>query len=97
MEKVDIHALSDGRIISIRPIRADDSERLALSHSRLSEESRYRRFMSTKPELTPADARYLVNIDGRDHYALVATVAEPDGEAIIGVARYIRLHDRPDV
>ena len=53
--------------------------------------------MSMKPELTAADARYLVNIDGRNHYALVATAAEPDGEAIIGVARYIRLRDRPDV
>ncbi|HET8976597.1 MAG TPA: GNAT family N-acetyltransferase [Solirubrobacteraceae bacterium] len=94
---MDIHALPDGRIVTIRPIQIDDSERLQLSHSRLSEESRYRRFMSTKPVLTAADARYLVNIDGRDHYALVATVAEPEGEAIIGVARYIRLHDRPDV
>jgi RimJ/RimL family protein N-acetyltransferase len=81
----------------IRPIRPDDTERLRLSHERLSEESRYRRFMSSKPSLSASDARYLVDIDGCNHYALVATVAEPDGEAIIGVARYIRLRGNPAV
>jgi RimJ/RimL family protein N-acetyltransferase len=94
---VDICALPDGRVVTIRPIRADDLERLQLSHARLSELSRYRRFMSSKPRLSPADAHYLVDIDGCDHYALVATVAEPEGEAIIAVARYVRLAGEPDV
>lgn len=80
----------------IRPIRPDDRERLRLSHARLSEESRYRRFMAAKPQLSMADASYLVDIDGCDHYALVATVAEPGGEEIVGVARFIRLSDRSD-
>lgn len=88
---MDLHALPDGRVITIRPIRADDSERLQQSHQRLSPESRYRRFMSSKPLLTAADARYLVDIDGCDHYALVATVAEPEGEVIVAVARFVRL------
>lgn len=66
-------------MVVIRPIRADDSERLQLSHERLSSESRYRRFMSSKPHLTAADTRYLVDVDGCDHFALVATVAEPGG------------------
>ena len=81
----------------IRPIQADDSERLQLSHTRLSPESRYRRFMSSKPHLTTADARYLVDIDGCDHYALVATTADPEGEAIVAVARFVRLPGEPDV
>ena len=79
----------------IRPIRPDDTERLQGFHARLSDESRYRRFMSSKPSLSASDARYLVDIDGCNHYALVATVAELDGEAIIGVARYIRLPGDP--
>jgi len=81
--------------VTIRPIQADDTERLQLSHDRLSPESRYRRFMSAKPHLTAADARYLVDIDGCHHYALVATVAEPEGEAIIAVARFVRQPDDP--
>ncbi|HWE15079.1 MAG TPA: GNAT family N-acetyltransferase [Solirubrobacteraceae bacterium] len=88
---MDLYALPDGRVVTIRPIRPDDRERLRLSHTRLSEETRYRRFMSAKPSLTVSDAHYLVDIDGRNHYALVATVAGPAGEAIVGVARYIRL------
>ena len=81
--------------MTIRPIQADDTERLKLSHDRLSPESRYRRFMSAKPHLTAADAQYLVDIDGCHHYALVATVAEPEGEAIVAVARFVRQPDDP--
>jgi protein lysine acetyltransferase len=82
-------------VVTIRPIQADDTGRLQLSHERLSPESRYRRFMSAKPHLTAADARYLVDIDGCHHYALVATVAEPDGDAIVAVARFVRQSDDP--
>jgi len=94
VKAMDLCALNDGRVVTIRPIRPDDLERLQLSHARLSEETRYRRFMSAKPNLSVADAHYLVDIDGTDHYALVATAPGPDGEVIVGVARYIRLPDR---
>ena len=94
---MDLHALPDGRVVNIRPIQPDDRERLQLSHERLSDQSRYRRFMTSKPTLSAADASYLVDIDGRDHYALVATVGEGEGEAIIGVARYIRLPRHPEI
>jgi RimJ/RimL family protein N-acetyltransferase len=84
-------------VITIRPIRPDDRGKLQLSHERLSDQSRYRRFMTSKPTLTEADAHYLVDIDGSDHYALVATAAAPEGEAIVGVARYIRLPRHPEI
>lgn len=82
--------------VEIRPIRADDGVRLRASHARLSPESRYRRFLGAKPTLTESDARYLVEVDGRDHVALVATapVDGADGE-IIAVARFVRL-PKPD-
>ena len=92
---MDAYTLNDGRQVTIRPIAADDHERLRASHARLSPESRYRRFLATKPELTSDDARYLVEIDGSDHFALVATLpGEPD-EPIVAVARYIRLPADP--
>ncbi len=83
--------------VEIRPIRADDGVRLRASHARLSPESRYRRFLAAKPTLTEADARYLVEVDGRDHVALVATAAVDgvDGE-IVAVARFVRLPAEPD-
>jgi RimJ/RimL family protein N-acetyltransferase len=92
---VDLCSLSDGRAVTIRPIRVDDGERLRASYARLSDESRYRRFLSVKPRLTAADAHYLVDVDGCDHFALVATVAEADGDAIVAVARFVRLDEDP--
>lgn len=84
-------------MVVIRPIRADDVERLQAAHVRLSPLTRYRRFLTAKPYLSAADAAYLSVIDGRDHYALVATFAEsPDAdEAIIAVARFVRSPDDP--
>jgi RimJ/RimL family protein N-acetyltransferase len=89
------YALTDGREVRIRPIRPDDNERLRASHARLSPESRYRRFLAAKPQLSSADARYLVEIDGSDHVALVATLPDEPGEPIVAVARYVRLPDDP--
>jgi acetyltransferase len=90
---VDLYALSDGRVVVIRPIRSDDVERLREAHGRLSPLTRYRRFMTPKPYLSAADAMYLANIDGCNHYALVATFAEQEGDEaapIIAVARFVR-------
>jgi RimJ/RimL family protein N-acetyltransferase len=79
--------------LAIRPIRADDGQRLRDSHARLSPQSRYRRFLSAKPQLTSADARYLVEVDGCDHFALVATLPDVEGAPIVAVARFVRLPD----
>ncbi len=90
---MDLYALPDGRVVVIRPIRSDDAERLRAAHGRLSPLTRYRRFMTSKPYLSAADAMYLANIDGRSHYALVATFAEREGDEdapIIAVARFVR-------
>jgi RimJ/RimL family protein N-acetyltransferase len=87
---VDVSSHSSN-CIEIRPIRPDDGERLRVSHARLSPESQYRRFLSTKPELTLADVHYLVDIDGSDHVALVTV----DGDEIVAVARFVRLADDP--
>jgi RimJ/RimL family protein N-acetyltransferase len=92
------HLLTDGRLVDIRPIRSDDGERLQAAHSRLSAESRYRRFLGPKPTLTAADARYLVDVDGSDHFALVATApAGAEDGSIVAVTRFIRVTDEPEV
>ena len=83
--------------VLIRPIRADDGERLSASHDRLSPETRYRRFLSAKPQLSGADIEYLVHVDGVDHIALVATQPTIPGKPIVAVARCIRVPSSPDV
>jgi protein lysine acetyltransferase len=86
--------LTDGTRVVIRPIRPSDSERIAHSRDRFSEESMRRRFLSPKPRLTNSELRYLTEVDGQDHYALAATPLD-DLDAIVATARWIRHDEDP--
>lgn len=86
----------DARRYVLRHIEADDKDRLAAAHARLSPETIHKRFLSSKPSLSRADLRYLTEVDGRDHIAIVAVPAdEPD--RIVAVARCIRDAEHPQV
>lgn len=74
--------------IEIRPVAPEDRPALRAGFDRLSERSRYRRFLSPHPRLTDAESRYFTEVDHHDHEALVAIdTASGDG---VGIARYIR-------
>lgn len=81
--------------IAFRYIRPDDKERLAQALGRLSPESQRRRFLTPKPTFTASELRYLTELDGMDHVAVLAVLAD-DPDAIVGVARFVRLRDLPD-
>ena len=83
--------LRDGAEVGVRPIRAADKEALVAAFERLSEESRYRRFLGPMERLGPSMLRYLTEVDHHDHEALVAF--GPDGR-LVGVARFVRAGDR---
>src|SRR3954469_24503681 len=84
--------LTDGTEITLREIRADDKALLAAGHARLSEKSRLKRFLAAKPKLTASDLRYLTEVDGVKHYAVVALV----DRHIVGVPRWVRLVGDPE-
>jgi RimJ/RimL family protein N-acetyltransferase len=86
--------LRDGSEVMIRPIAPDDKALLVDAFERLSEESRYRRFLSPVRELTSEDLSYLTEVDHRRHEALIAI--EPGSGSGIGVARFVKLPDAPD-
>jgi RimJ/RimL family protein N-acetyltransferase len=86
--------LRDGRVALVAPLHPDDRRRYLSGVSNMSEESLYKRFMTPVARLTESQLRYLLEVDHRDHEALLA-VDEESGEAV-GVARFVRL-DRPDV
>jgi protein lysine acetyltransferase len=88
--------LDNGVRVRIRPIRPDDRTLLAECLERLSHESAYQRFLSPKHRLTADELRYLTEVDFRDHVALVAVRPEAPG-TLVGVGRWIRLRDEPDV
>ena len=75
-----------GGVSSLRPIDAEDKDRLKRFHSRLSAESRYRRYHGAKGALTSRELAYLTEIDDRDHVAVVAE--RLDGE-LGAVARVV--------
>lgn len=86
--------LRSGREVIIRQIRPGDGPWLKAGYRALSPESQYRRFLGSKPRLTDTDVRYLTDVDGHDHFALVATTARaPDW--IIAVARFVRSSEDP--
>src|SRR3712207_4360793 len=78
-----------------RHIRPDDKGRLAEGLARMSPESRRRRFLMPKPRFSSSELRYLTEIDGFDHVAIVAVSAE-DPDVFYGVARFVRWQDDPE-
>ena len=91
--------LIDGTRVTLRHIRPADAAELQRAFSRLSPESRYRRFFGGVTHLTDETVRYLTEVDGRDHVAIVATREAPDlrREEGLGVARFVRNRDEPTV
>ena len=96
----------------LRPIRSGDKAALASFHERLSDESRYRRYHAAKGQLSHSDLRYLTEVDGHRHLALVAEFPPPelDGVAgmvadfvgfpavadLAGVARIVSVREQPE-
>jgi acetyltransferase len=90
--------LQDGRTVTIRPIRPEDAELEQDFVKRMSDESKYYRFMDTIRELTQAMLVRFTQIDYDREMALVATVQdENDKEVQIGVSRYVTNPDGESV
>lgn len=91
--------LRDGTPVLVRPIRPEDKELLLRGFEKLSERSRYLRFLAPKLSLSEEELRYLTEIDGERHFALGAARLDELGRAVegLGVARLIRYADEPNV
>ena len=85
--------LRDGSMVLIRQVQAADAPLVADGFARLSAESRWTRCLGAKKELSPAELRYLVDVDHYDHEALGA-LEHPGGQGV-GIARYIRQPSDP--
>lgn len=85
----------DGTQLYVRHVKPGDKDMIAKAWLKLSQKSQQRRFLAPKPRLTSGDLRYLTEIDGHDHVALIALrLHEP--HRLVGVARYVRLADDPE-
>jgi RimJ/RimL family protein N-acetyltransferase len=82
--------LLDGTTVCVRPIAPEDKPLLSAGLRRLSPETAFRRFLSPKVSFSQAELRYLTEVDGHDHIALVAVDAH-DRDRLIAVARCVRV------
>lgn len=81
--------LRSGDTVRIRPVRSTDAAELQRAFALLSEESRYRRFLTGTTRLSDSQAAYFTEVDHDNHEAYVAHSTQ-DASYIIGVARFIR-------
>jgi RimJ/RimL family protein N-acetyltransferase len=88
--------LSDGTPLIIRPLRKEDRTILAEGFEHLSDASRYTRFFRQVKHLSDEQLRYLTELDQTKHFAWVAAVPGEHVEGV-GVSRWIRLADDPEV
>jgi GNAT superfamily N-acetyltransferase len=89
--------LRDGTPVRLRPIVREDKSILVEGFRRLSPESRFRRFMAPIEELTADQLRFLTEIDYVDHFAWVALDLDAAGHPGVGVSRYVRIPEEPEV
>lgn len=86
--------LRDGTEVVISRLTPADAPLVADAFARLSEESRRLRFLGPKPSLSPAELRYLTEVDGHRHEALGAM--DPATGQVIAIGRFVRIPGRPE-
>lgn len=91
--------LTDGTIVTIRPLGPDDRDELRRAFEATSPQTRYLRFLRSMTDLSDDALSYLTNVDQKKHVAIVATVTTPDlkAERGVGVARFVVVDDAPGV
>ena len=85
--------LRDGAALTIRPIRPADRDQEKAFVRKLSDYSRYYRFMQPIRELTPAMLEHFTHPDYDREMALIALFTHDGKEEEIGVARYVKYPD----
>lgn len=90
-------ALRDGTSVTLRLAGPQDKEHIRRGFEALSEESRYRRFLTVKSTLSEAELSYLSDLDGDHHFALGALREREGSEEGVGIGRFVRLRDRPHI
>lgn len=91
----EVSRLGDGTKVRVRTIRPEDKEALRDGFERLSPQSKRMRFFGVKTELSDSDLRQLTEVDGVNHFAVVAARLQDDGTTGegLGVARFLRCKD----
>jgi hypothetical protein len=95
---VEERTLRDGTGVLLWPVLPSDRATLQQGYSSLSDQSRFRRFLTAVPALSDRMLDVLVDgVDGVDHVALLVLALPSTGhEELVAVGRLIRYARRPD-
>ncbi|HMK34617.1 MAG TPA: GNAT family N-acetyltransferase [Desulfomonilaceae bacterium] len=86
----ETETLKNGTAVLIRPVRANDKNRISEAFRNLETESIYTRFFQFKKVLTDEELKAATEVDFENVVALVVTIGEGENEIIIGGGRYVR-------
>ena len=87
--------LDDGRVVQVRALEPRDRAGLAAAVGRLSDETRYLRFATSKPRLTERELDFLLDVDHHSHEAILAL--DPSTGHGVAVVRYVQVSGEPRV
>lgn len=88
-ELASTETLRNGLVVSIRPLRPDDRDRIVAAIRGLDRESIYFRLFSYRKELTEAGLNRIMTVDPQCEVALLVTTHSGADEIVIGSARYV--------
>jgi len=81
--------LRDGSQIDIRALRPEDEAEMLAAIGKTSTQSLQRRFFVMKRYFSDKERAFFMNVDFRNHVAIVAVAAEAGRKVIVGGGRYI--------
>ncbi len=84
--------LSDGGVVHLRPVRADDGPGLVAMHDRTSDRSKYLRYFQMVSRLSPAQLDLFLGADQINSICLVAQL----GDDLIAAGTFYRDERHPD-
>ena len=81
-------AVRDGRQVLLRPVRAEDADRVQSFVRALSPQSRHSRFFGGLSELSPYLLRRLTRPARPTEFGLLALAGDPGARQVVGMAQY---------
>jgi GNAT superfamily N-acetyltransferase len=81
--------LRTGQRVEIRALRPEDRDDFVAAVTRLGTQSLYRRFFAVRRHFTEDETSFYLNVDFRNHVALVAIAEENTSAKIVAGGRYI--------
>lgn len=85
--------LRNGLAVTVRPLCADDREKIAVAVRQLDRDSIYTRLFSYRKELTDAGLDRIMAVDPARDFMLVVTVGQEPQETIIASGRFVGAPD----